>query len=172
MLASFGTLSQNKGMQSLEAVQKFACKVCLKRWNLHYDSLLQLLNLSCFSVCRKNLKLTTLNNIVSGHMYFPSSIFVQYNLPYQFNCTNKFNFTRPFAHTNYMYHSFASSVSLSWNNLPDPVKLFSSISCFKRYICVVYIIFRNIYHINFSYTHVAFVIYDINFIKKRDGKNE
>ena len=35
----------NKGMQSLEAVQKFVCKVCLKQWDLDYDSMLQLLNL-------------------------------------------------------------------------------------------------------------------------------
>ena len=40
----------NKGMQSLEAVQKFACKVCLKQWDLDYDSMLQLLNLPRLSV--------------------------------------------------------------------------------------------------------------------------
>ena len=61
----------NKGMQSLEAVQKFACKVCLKQWELDYDSMLQLLNLPRLSVRREYLKLTTMYNIVSGHMYFP-----------------------------------------------------------------------------------------------------
>ena len=89
----------NKGMQSLEAVQKFACKVCLKQWDLDYDSMLQLLNLPCLSVHREYLKLTTMYNIVSGHMYFPPSIFVQSNLPYYLNRTSTFNFIRPFAHT-------------------------------------------------------------------------
>ena len=60
----------NKGMQSLETVQKFACKVCLKQWDLDYDSMLQLLNLPRLSVRREYLKLTTMYNIVSGHMYF------------------------------------------------------------------------------------------------------
>ena len=119
-------------MQSLEAVQKFACKVCLKQWDLDYDSMLQLLNLPRLSVRRKYLKLTTMYNIVCGHMDFPSSIFVQSNLPCQLNRTSTFNFTRPFARTNYMYHSFVPSVITSWNNLPDSVKLCSSISSFKR----------------------------------------
>ena len=34
----------NKGLQPLETIQKFACKVCLKQWDLDYDSMLQLLN--------------------------------------------------------------------------------------------------------------------------------
>ena len=114
----------NKRMQSLEAVQKFACKVCLKQWDLDYDSMLQLLNLPRLSVRREYL--------VSGHMYFPPSIFVQSNLPYYLNRTSTFNFIRPFAHTNYMYHSFVPSVVSSWNNLPDSVKHCSSISSFKR----------------------------------------
>ena len=69
-------------MQSLETVQKFACKlVCLKQWDLDYAiNMLQLLNLPRLSVRRKYLKLTTMYNIVSGHMYFPSSIFLQSNL--------------------------------------------------------------------------------------------
>ena len=87
----------NKGMQSLEAVQKFDCKVCLKQWDLNYDSMLQLLNLPHLSVRRKYLKLTTTYNIVSGHMHFRSSIFLQNNL---FIRTSTLNFIRPFAHTN------------------------------------------------------------------------
>ena len=50
----------NKGMQSLKAVQKCACKVCLKRRYLHYDSMLQLLKLYLLLVRRKYLKLTTM----------------------------------------------------------------------------------------------------------------
>jgi len=28
-----------KGIQSLESVKKFACKVCLKQWNMNYESI-------------------------------------------------------------------------------------------------------------------------------------
>ena len=75
----------------------FIClHVRLKKWDLDYDSMLQLLNISRLLVCRTFL---TMYNIVSGHMYFPSSIFVQSNLPYQFNCTSTFNFTHTTCHS-------------------------------------------------------------------------
>ena len=45
-----------------------------------------------------------------------------------------------FAHTYYMYSSFVYFIILSCNNLSDSVKLFSSISCFKR--CLLYISFK------------------------------
>ena len=47
----------NKGMQSLEAVRKFACKDCLNLWDLDYDSMLQLLNLPRSGVARTSLML-------------------------------------------------------------------------------------------------------------------
>ena len=108
------------------------CASLFKQWDLDYDSMLQLLNLPRLSVHRKYLKLTTMYNIVSGHMDFPSSIFVQSNLPYYLNRTSTFNFTRLFEHTNYMYHSYAPSVISLWNNLPDSVKVCSCISSSKR----------------------------------------
>ena len=57
----------NKGLRSLEAVQKFACKVCLKQWDFDYDSMLQLLNLPRLSAHCK-LKLISMYNIADGHM--------------------------------------------------------------------------------------------------------
>ena len=118
-----------KGIQSLEAVQKFACKVCLKRWNLDYNSMLQLLNLPSLSVRREFLKLTTMYNIIDGFLQFPSGIFVQSNFPYC--CNHSTNFIRPFARTNYLYHSFVPSVISMWNNLPNYVKTCTFISSFK-----------------------------------------
>ena len=109
------------------------------------------------SVRRKYLKLTTMYNIVSGHMHFPSSIFVQSNLPYHLNRTSTFNFIRPFAHTNYMYHSFVPSVISTWNNLPDSVKLCSCISSFKRSLLYH---FEARFRLAISYTHAAFVFHD------------
>ena len=44
---------------SLESMQKFVCKVCLKQWNLDYDKMLQLLDIPRLSTRRKYLKLTT-----------------------------------------------------------------------------------------------------------------
>ena len=99
-------------MQCLEAVKKFACKVCLKMWNLDYESMLQMLGLPCLSVRRKYLKPTTTYYIVS-HMYYPSSIFVQSALPY-IQLHQHIQLYHTFAHTNYIYHNYA-------NKTQDPI---------------------------------------------------
>ena len=133
MPASFGTLSHIRVCSRCKLCKSSLLKFVSSSgtWTMTICCM-QLLNLPHLSVCRKYLKLTTMYNIVSGHMYFPSSIFLQSNLPYQFIRTSTLNFIRPFARTNYMYHSFVPSVVSSWNNLPDSVKLCSCISCFKR----------------------------------------
>ena len=119
----------NKDSQLLEDVQKFACKVCLKQWNLDYHSMLCLLGLPPLTIRHKYLKLVTMYNIISGNMYFPSGHFVYYTSPYP---TRNCNFIRPFSRLNYMYHSFVPSVISLWNNLPQSVKLSSSVYCFKE----------------------------------------
>ena len=56
-----------------------------------------ILNLPRLSVHRKylnyNVQRKLMYNIVSGHMDFPSSVFVQSNLPYYLSRTSTFNFT-------------------------------------------------------------------------------
>jgi len=38
-----------KGIQSLESVQKFANKVCIKQWDMNYESMLEQLDLTPLS---------------------------------------------------------------------------------------------------------------------------
>ena len=59
-----------EGIHSLESVQKFACKVCLKQWNMDYDSMLKLLGIPLLATRRKYLKLTTMYNIVHNSFFF------------------------------------------------------------------------------------------------------
>ena len=121
-----------KGTQALESVQKFACKVCLKRWDMDYESTLQQLELTSLSQRHNFLKLTTMYNIINGTLYFPTGYFVQNYFPYS-SSHGTLNYIRPFARTNYLYSSFVPSVISLWNNLPDSVKT-SSISVFKAHI--------------------------------------
>ena len=55
-----------KDQQTLESVQKFACQVCLKRWDLNYSTMLADLNIPTLAARRKQLKLCTLYNYVHG----------------------------------------------------------------------------------------------------------
>ena len=59
----------------LESVQKFACKVCLKCWDMDYQSMLHCLDIPPLSVRRRYLKLITMFNIVNGQSFFPPGIF-------------------------------------------------------------------------------------------------
>ena len=93
--------------------------------------MLEQLELTSLSQCRKFLKLTTMYNIINGTLYFPTGYFVQNYFSYISSHT--LNYIRPFARTNYLYSSFVPSVITLWNNLPDSVKT-SSISVFKAYI--------------------------------------
>lgn len=72
----------NKSIQSLKAVQIFACKVCLKWWDLDYDNMLQLFSLPHLSVHCEYLQCTL---VVTCTFHLVSW---------------SFNFTKPLAHTN------------------------------------------------------------------------
>ena len=67
----------------------FACKVCLKCWDMDYDNMLHCLDLPLLHVKRQHLKFITMFNIINGnkqstpcsiccreaiHLYFTDSI--------------------------------------------------------------------------------------------------
>ena len=60
-----------KDIELLESVQKFACKVCLKCWDMDYQNMLHCLDIPPLSVRRRYLKLITMFNIVNGQSFFP-----------------------------------------------------------------------------------------------------
>ena len=57
----------------IESVQKFACKVSLKCWDLNYDAVLGITHLS---TRRQYLKLTCLYKVLHGYSFFPPGVFV------------------------------------------------------------------------------------------------
>jgi len=113
-----------------------ACRVCLKRWDLDYDSMLQVLIIPPLTIPHEYLKLTTMYNIIHGHSHFPSGLFAHSNFPYSSN--RSLNFTRPFAHTNRLYHSFVPGVIGLWNNLLHSLKAMPSISTLKGLYCIIF----------------------------------
>ena len=116
-----------KDNRMLESVQKFACKVCLKCWDMDYDNMLHC-HLPRLSEWRQYLKLLTMYNIVNGHLFFPEGIFVLHrHLSLRHNSSI---YCRPRSHTNYFLFSYVPSVITLWNNLPLELKS-SSLSTFK-----------------------------------------
>jgi len=77
--------------------------VCLKRWDLNYNCMLQKLDLLPLTSHRKYLKLTTMYNMLSGNSYFPSGIFNNLNYSNWLRNSQVPRLVRPFARTNYFY---------------------------------------------------------------------
>jgi len=63
----------SKDIQKLESVQRFACRVCTKRWNHAYSDVLHTLNIPPLSEWRKLLKMCHLYKIVQGFIDFPNA---------------------------------------------------------------------------------------------------
>ena len=61
---------------------RISTKVCLRRWDMDYESMLEQLELTSLSQRCKLLKLTTMYNIINGTLYFPTGYSVQNYLPY------------------------------------------------------------------------------------------
>ena len=118
----------------LESVQKFAMRVCCKRWDLSYEDMLQQLNIPPLTTRRKYLKLTTLFNIQNGTSYFRPGIFTHSTYPHSLR-SRICNLTRPLTRTNYFHNSFVPSTISLWNKLPPNVKTIHSISNFKFALC-------------------------------------
>jgi len=117
-------------IHSIERVQKFALKVCSKRWNEDYDHLCNLFNLPTLSDRRRYLKLCFLYQIIHSSRESP---IVRRSMPTQ-NLRNHspFLYHRPAAHTNAYYYSFFPHSVALWNSLPPSVHASNSLSSFKH----------------------------------------
>ena len=123
-----------KDIELLESVQKFACKVCLKCWDMDYQNMLHCLDIPPLSVRRRYLKLITMFNIVNGQSFFPPGIFEPQSPSYNSRHRSSQNFCRPRSRTNYLQSSYVPSVIFAWNNLPVELKSLSSVSTFKDHL--------------------------------------
>ena len=58
----------------IEALQKLACKVCCKNWNMDYESMLAHLNIPSLQQRRLQLKANMMHQFVHGVSYIPEDI--------------------------------------------------------------------------------------------------
>ena len=104
---SVGPLYLAKEKAFLEAVQKFACKVCCKNWNMDYESMLAHLNIPSLQQRRLQLKANMMHQFVCD--VHPPSNYDTQNISY---------FSVPYART---MHSFFPHMLRFWNSLPPTV---------------------------------------------------
>lgn len=129
----------NKDIEKLEKVQRFALKVCCKRWDQSYTEALGQCALQDLQTRRTYLSLCYFYKLINGIFDFPNSPLIvrQLNYPTRSGRTNNM-YLQPFAHTNsFLYSFFPQTISL-WNSLPLSVASSPTFNCFKRQLMLLY----------------------------------
>ena len=122
----------SKNISKLEAVQKFALRMCLKDWHASYHDLLEHCHTTELAARRKYLSLSHFYKIIQGSCIFPNAPISRYTNNYPTRSQEGSHFVQSHARTNVLYHSFFPSTIALWNSLPPSVTLSSSVSAFKH----------------------------------------
>ena len=121
-------------INALESLQKFALKVCTKKWNASYENLLELSGLPTLASRRTNLKLCFLYRVLHNPSLYTTAPLLHRNIPVNVRNASLHSLVRPFAHTNsYFYSFFPHSISL-WNDLPSVCQIASNLTSFKYHL--------------------------------------
>ena len=120
-----------KDIQTLENVQKFAFRVCTGQWSTDYETLLSSLNTPPSLATRRcRLKLSLLYNIVNNNEDFPFNPMTYF--PHR-HVNSSALVVPPARSTQYQQSFFPSTIRL-WNSFSNDIVNSSSISTFKRAI--------------------------------------
>ena len=131
---------------SLERVQKFALKMCMRDWNTDYTTLLQSSNLPTLASRRHYLKLCFLYQVIQGQFDFPGAPVVR-NLPLNLRNNSTFLLLRPVTWSiTHQFSCFPHTVDL-WNSLPyihrSMVHSCGSLNSLKR--CLLQLNYMSLY---------------------------
>ena len=77
-----------KDIKLLEDTQKFALKVCTKKWDENYETLLTMCNIKTLAMRRSIVRLCLLFKIISGEIPYPNLPFTIRAQPYQLRHLN------------------------------------------------------------------------------------
>ena len=108
----------SKDIEALESVQRFASKVCTKKWrDVSYEDRLKLMNIDTLRSRRLQLKLCYLYKILNGQAYFINSPLTLFSSIYN---TRSHNLTLnvPFTRSASSFNSFFCQTVRMWNQLP------------------------------------------------------
>ena len=119
-------------IDSLERVQKFALKLCLRDWNAGYNSLLQSCNLPILTHRRRHLKLCFLFQVIHGQFNFPGAPIFPRNLAHNLQISGPFLLQRPPFITSVHQFSFFPHAITHWNSLPPSIRCCTTLYTFKH----------------------------------------
>ncbi len=106
-----------KDTKLLEDIQKFALKVCTKKWDANYNTLLTMCNLSTLADRRNKIRLCVLWKIISGDILYPNPPINIRDQHYQPRHLNTKQLSVQFAKSNSFKYSFFPETLSAWNKL-------------------------------------------------------
>ena len=125
-------------INSLEAVQKFALRVCSKQWDANYHTLLARYNIPSLFNRRQLLRLCFLFNVLNGTYSLPDPSPIELRQHNHYSRSHHLTLKVPYAHSNAYYHSFFCDTPRHWNSLPLDIVASSNSEHFKRNLSLYY----------------------------------
>ena len=122
-----------KDINVLEAVQRFATKVCVKSWDTSdYQERLDKLHLETLQTRRFVYNLCHLFKLVHGLSNFPN-LPIDFVVPSHYSIRSHHNLLLnvPFSYSNSYFHSFFCAAPRVWNTLPHSVLSSLSLNIFR-----------------------------------------
>ena len=120
-----------KDTEALEKVQRFGLRVCLKKWDLDQEQLLQASNVIS-SDRRTHAKLSHLYKIMNELTDYPDAPLLHKVHLYNARQANPRQLVVPRSRTLQFQGSFFPDTIKSWNSLPSEVLSCTSLSMFKK----------------------------------------
>ena len=118
-----------KNIEQLERIQKYALRICTGQWNTRYNDLLDVFKLPRLSNRREYLRIVTLFQFHNNNFYLPSGTMTQARATSSRQQTSH-GYTIPYARTSSYQQSFFPRTISVWNNLPESM-IESNTSHFK-----------------------------------------
>lgn len=120
-----------KDKATLEKVQHFALKVCLKDWSIEYEEALDATHLPSLETRRDHAGLCYLFNIVHHNMDFGSAPVAPRPVSRYTRYSNSHQLQQPYCRTNSYQYSFFPKVISKWNSLPEELLTCPTLLSFK-----------------------------------------
>ena len=115
-------------INKLESVQKFALRLCVKRWDLGYDDLHSMCDLPILATRRKYFNLSIMYKIINHQIYFLPHVFVPRITPS--HSASDLLFNQPFSRTKLISVFFCTPYMLY-------VEFFADVCALCRFIFVI-----------------------------------
>ena len=115
----------------LEAIQKFALRVCSKQWKAEYSTLLAMYSIPTLESRRTYLRLSYLFNLLKGNYLVPSPSPLEIRNFEHYSRSHELTLRVPFARATSYFYSFFCDAPRLWNDLPEDVVSVDNLESFK-----------------------------------------